>query len=155
MKILVDMNLSPSWVDKLNGGGFEATHWSRTGNPRAPDRDVLGWARSHGYVVFTHDPDFGAILAATGAAGPSVVQVRAQNVTPAHLAPIVLIALRQYRAQLEEGALMTIDEARNRVRILPVKKAARAGPKTSKPRPRKPKRKTTRRKPVMRHSCEG
>lgn len=32
-----------------------------------------------GYVVFTHDLDFGDILAATNADDPSVIQVRTQN----------------------------------------------------------------------------
>ena len=28
MKVLVDMNLSPRWVDLLTGEGVEAAHWS-------------------------------------------------------------------------------------------------------------------------------
>ena len=28
MKLLVDMNLSPSWVERLARHGFEAVHWS-------------------------------------------------------------------------------------------------------------------------------
>ena len=31
MKLLVDMNLSPSWVDRLARHGFEAVHWSTIG----------------------------------------------------------------------------------------------------------------------------
>ena len=37
MKLLVDMNLSPSWVDRLVRHGFEAVHWSTIGGP-TPDR---------------------------------------------------------------------------------------------------------------------
>lgn len=58
----------------------------------------MDWARVNGYVVFTHDLDFGALLAVTHAEGPSVIQVRTQDVTPDHLAPIVINALRQYFA---------------------------------------------------------
>lgn len=28
MKLLVDMNLSPLWVDVLKGAGHDALHWS-------------------------------------------------------------------------------------------------------------------------------
>lgn len=38
MKILLDMNLSPAWVEFLEGEGFEAVHWSLVGEPNAPDR---------------------------------------------------------------------------------------------------------------------
>jgi predicted nuclease of predicted toxin-antitoxin system len=121
LKILVDMNLSPSWVDRLAAEGFDAVHWSEIGDPRAADSDLLAWAKSRGYVVLTHDLDFGSILAATSAAGPSVVQVRAQDVTPAHLASTLIAALRQFQAQLDAGVLMSIDETSSRVHILPLK----------------------------------
>lgn len=31
MKLIVDMNLSPRWVDLLVSVGFEAAHWSSIG----------------------------------------------------------------------------------------------------------------------------
>lgn len=31
MKLLIDMSLSPSWVDLLISAGFEAAHWSALG----------------------------------------------------------------------------------------------------------------------------
>lgn len=34
MKILIDMNLSPDWVDALRSNGFDCVHWSRVGDPR-------------------------------------------------------------------------------------------------------------------------
>jgi len=113
------MNLSPRWVAALQAGGWEAVHWSDVGDPTATDRTIMEWADGNGYIVFTHDLDFGVLLATTGATGPSVIQVRAQNVLPDHLAPTVLTALDQFQDRLEAGALITIDEARARVRILP------------------------------------
>jgi len=50
----------------------------------------MSWARERDHVVLTHDLDFTALLAASQAAGPSVVQVRAQDVLPETLAPLVL-----------------------------------------------------------------
>ncbi len=120
MKIVVDMNLSPDWVPVLRAAGHEAEHWSTIGNPRAPDKEIMAWARTRGVVVFTHDLDFGTLLAATGAEGPSVFQIRTQDVTPSAQQKAVLAALARFKTLLEEGALITLDEARSRVRVLPL-----------------------------------
>jgi len=114
------MNLSPEWVNVLQRHGWEALHWSTTGDPRATDRDIMTWAKTAGWVVFTHDLDFGAILAATRAEGPSVIQVRTQDVSPSSLEPILLKALRAHEAVLEQGALAIVDGKKLRVRILPL-----------------------------------
>jgi predicted nuclease of predicted toxin-antitoxin system len=59
MKFLGDMNLSPLWVPFLASHGFEAIHWSTVGQPWAPDSEILAFAVDNGYIVFTHDLDFG------------------------------------------------------------------------------------------------
>jgi predicted nuclease of predicted toxin-antitoxin system len=120
MKILVDMNLSPDWVAVLVEHGCEAAHWSAVGDPRADDLVIMDWARANDHVVFTHDLDFGALLALTQAESPSVIQVRTQDVTPAHLSGMMLAALRNHESQLDAGALIILDEGKSRVRILPL-----------------------------------
>jgi predicted nuclease of predicted toxin-antitoxin system len=71
-------------------------------------------------VVFTHDLDFGALLALTHATGPSVVQVRGQDVLPDAIESIVVDAIRLYEADLAAGALVVIDVGKSRVRVLPI-----------------------------------
>jgi predicted nuclease of predicted toxin-antitoxin system len=115
------MNLSPAWVLILEAAGFEAIHWSLVGDPRAVDEEVMKWAKAQDYMVFTHDLDFGAILASTGALGPSVVQVRTQDVTPERLGDLVIGAFRQFEEVLLRGAIISVDESRMRSRILPLK----------------------------------
>ena len=119
MKILIDMNLSPEWADLLRREGMEAVHWSTVGDPRAGDPDIMKWAREKGCSVFTHDLDLGSILATTRAEGPSVIQVRTQDIMPRSLGSRMVNILRQYEVLLEKGALITIDEVKDRVRILP------------------------------------
>ncbi len=41
MKILIDMNLSPAWVDLLTREGIQARHWSNVGDPRASDQVIM------------------------------------------------------------------------------------------------------------------
>ena len=120
MKILIDMNLSPAWVEVLEEQGWTALHWSTVGDPRAEDSVLMDWARANEYVEFTHDLDFGALLALTQAESPSVIQVRTQDVTPAHLATSVIQVLRNNESLLEAGALIVLDEGSSRVRVLPL-----------------------------------
>jgi predicted nuclease of predicted toxin-antitoxin system len=120
MKLLVDMNLSPEWVAVLVAAGWESVHWSAVGDPRARDKEIMVWARQHGHVVFTHDLDFGTLLALTRAEGPSVIQIRTQNITPQASGPLAVKALRQFERELTAGALIVLDEARARARVLPL-----------------------------------
>lgn len=123
MKLLVDMNLSPSWVDRLARQGFEAVHWSTIGAATAPDVEILTWANEHAFVLITNDLDFSAILAASGGASPSVVQIRTQDLLSDVVVSIVGEALGAHREDIERGALVSIDEAGTRVRVLPLRRS--------------------------------
>jgi len=120
MKLLIDMNLSPLWVEFFAASGFESIHWSKVGDPTAPDRVIMDYAAANGFVIFTHDLDFGALLADSKSRQPSVIQIRAQDVLPAAIGAIVVRALNASRLQVEEGALVTVDPGRNRIRLLPI-----------------------------------
>lgn len=120
VRLVVDMNLSPDWVRILERNGWSAVHWSSIGDKGASDETVMNWADTHGYVVFTHDLDFGTMLALSRAHGPSVLQVRAPDVLPKHLQGYVIAALRNHDADLSDGALVVVEAARSRVRILPI-----------------------------------
>ncbi len=118
LKFVIDMNLSPDWKPFLSANGFQSEHWSAVGDPRASDIEIMAWSNNNNYVVLTHDLDFGTLLAITHASGPSVLQIRAQDVLPDHLWPILLAALRQHENDLIKGALVVVDEASCRVRVL-------------------------------------
>lgn len=120
VKLVVDMNLSVEWVAELAHHGWSAVHWSAVGDPRAEDATIMSWARANGHVVFTHDLDFGTMLALTHAAGPSVLQVRGQNVLPEDMGPVVIAALGQFATALAEGALVVVEAKKTRVRVLPL-----------------------------------
>ncbi len=121
MKLLVDMNLSPRWIDFLTDAGIEAAHWSTIGAANAPDLVIMAYASTNDYAVLTHDLDFSAILAATHGEKPSVIQIRAEDISPEAIGNQILIALHQMASELEEGALLTIDPNRTRIRVLPLR----------------------------------
>jgi predicted nuclease of predicted toxin-antitoxin system len=120
VKLLIDVNLSPRWVPLLSQQGMLATHWSTQGPLDAPDTVIMAHAKTHDHIVLTHDLDFSAILAATNDGKPSVIQIRAADVSPELNMAQVLIALRQMKTELQAGALITIDPGRTRLRILPL-----------------------------------
>jgi predicted nuclease of predicted toxin-antitoxin system len=121
MRLLIDMNLSPRWVARLAAAGIESTHWSLIGAHDATDQIIMAHAAGHGFVVLTHDLDFGAMLAAMPLNKPSVVQLRAGDVSPEVMGVAVVAAIEQMRDELLNGALLTIDPVRSRLRLLPLK----------------------------------
>ena len=120
MKLLLDMNLSPSLAELLAQHGFTAVHWSTVGLPTAEDRELLHWAKENGHVVVTFDLDFGAILAATGFHSPSVIQIRCLDNHPNTLCPALVRVLNRFAHELRDGALIVLDENKARVRMLPL-----------------------------------
>jgi predicted nuclease of predicted toxin-antitoxin system len=120
MKILVDMNLAVRWADMLSRRGVEAVYWSSVDAANAPDTEIMAWARDRGYTVLTNDLDFGAVLAATRRDKPSVIQIRAADTRPEGLIELVVKVLSQASAEIEKGALVTIDTRKARLHILPI-----------------------------------
>lgn len=119
MKVIIDMNLSPEWVQVFEQQGWHAVHWRTLSDPLASDSAIMDWAREHGYVVFTRDLDFGTLLATTYVQGPSVIQIRDENMMPHHLGDWLAAILRQHEAELESGALLTVHKDRTKIRALP------------------------------------
>ena len=72
--------------------------------------------------MFTHDLDFGHTLALTHGDGPSVIQIRTQDISPAVAGSSVIDAVQRFTEELAAGALVVIDEQRQRIRVLPLQK---------------------------------
>ena len=121
MKFLLDMNLAPRWAEFLDQAGMEALHWSHVGKADAADVEIMGYARDNNYWVITHDLDFGAILATSQLDGPSVIQLRANDISPEAIGHHVIQAVKTRKADLEAGALLTIDPVRMRLSLLPLR----------------------------------
>jgi len=121
LKLLLDMNLSPRLLEPLRAAGFDASHWAQVGDPRASDAQVMEWARQQKAVVLTHDLDFSAMLAASRASAPSVLQVRSQDTLSDEFVARLLSSLMQFTQALEQGAIVVVDETGRRARALPLR----------------------------------
>ena len=120
LKFVIDMNLSVDWIPTLHLQGYHGIHWSAVGNTTATDVEIMAWALQNGHIVFTHDLDFGTLLANTSALGPSVVLLRGQDVRPARIGQMVINALTQTAEELGKGALVVVELKGHRVRVLPL-----------------------------------
>lgn len=87
----------------------------------APDVEIMAYAAKYDYVVLTHDLDFSAILAVTQGTKPSVVQIRADNISAAVIGDPLIAALQQMAPELAAGALLTVDPGRTRLHLLPLR----------------------------------
>ena len=122
MKLLVDMNLTPRWVTFLSGSGWEAEHWSKVGDPKASDRFITDWAREKGWAVLTNDLDFPQILAHTLEAGPSVILLRGEPLTPETRGSELVRVLSKCSKELSRGAIVSVDWGELlRIRLLPLR----------------------------------
>ena len=120
MKFLADMGISPQTVDFLQTLGHDAVHLSDQGLERSPDHDILEKARREGRILLTHDLGFGELIAAKGAALPSVITFRLRNMHPAQVNDALQRIISQHAETVEHGAILSVTEGRVRVRSLPM-----------------------------------
>ena len=85
-----------------------------------PDHEIMEWALNESRVVLTHDLDFGAMLAAIGASGPSVVQVRTHDVRPVGSLLSWSRCCGSSKLNLIPARLLVVDDGKSRVRLLPL-----------------------------------
>ena len=122
MRLVVDMNLTPRWVQRLSAAGHIAEHWSSVGPVTATDHLICDYARKHDSTLITNDLDFPQILAHTAAAKPSVILLRGEPLIPELRGDAVLRAIEGCLAELNDGAVLTIDWSNKpRVRLLPLR----------------------------------
>jgi predicted nuclease of predicted toxin-antitoxin system len=122
MRILIDMNLTPRWVQYLNSAGHEACHRSSVGAAAAKDHAICDYARAQGYVLLTNDLDFPQILAHTGDSGRSVLLLRGEPLVPELRGPALVEALAVCEREIAQGAIVSLDwSGRPRARVLPIR----------------------------------
>lgn len=124
MKFLLDENLSPRIAEILAEVGHDAIHVRDIALRSSPDEQVLEAAREAGRVIISADTDFGDLLAASNAAGPSVLLLRRQGQRRAQeIAALIVVNLDAVADDLESGAVVVADDDRMRIRSLPFRPA--------------------------------
>jgi predicted nuclease of predicted toxin-antitoxin system len=122
---LFDNGLSPRLSELLRDRGHDGLHVRDLGLSAASDAEILQTALELNRIVVAYDKDFGALLAHSGAPGPSVLRFQhGPGLTlPAVQAELIARAVLEVGAQLRAGAIAVLQpDGTVRVRPLPVKR---------------------------------
>ena len=114
------MGVADLTVTALRELGHDVTHAREAGYHALLDAEILSHARSQSRIVITFDLDFGDLLAAAGESLPSVVLIRTHNQRADVVTPRVLDVASRFALELETGALIVVEDARVRLRRLPL-----------------------------------
>lgn len=120
MKLLLDQGIPRTAAKLLNRAGIDTVHVGEIGYAEAEDDMILQFGRKGGYVIATLDADFHASLALTGATDPSVIRIRIEGLKAGAAAELLKTVLVRCSRDLEQGAAVTVQEERIRVRQLPL-----------------------------------
>lgn len=82
--------------------------------------DIIDLARIQEFTIITQDLDFSSIIASRDHTRPSLVSIRLRDNRPEHVATVLAKVLLATEADLEAGAMVTIEDSAIRIRFLPV-----------------------------------
>lgn len=79
IKMLLDEGLPRTAANLLRERGWDVQHVSERGISTAEDAAIIAIARQEQRMVVTLDADFHALVAVSGATGPSVLRIRMEG----------------------------------------------------------------------------
>ena len=121
MRFLADAGISPGTVEFLRRRGHDAVHVRELTMQRADDRLIAERARSERRILLTFDLDFGAILAVGVVDRPSAVIFRLADERADSVNRRLEAVLSDQAEALQSGALILVEDARYRIRMLPIR----------------------------------
>jgi predicted nuclease of predicted toxin-antitoxin system len=121
VRFLLDQNLSRRLADLLAAAGHDVVHTSQLGLSRADDLTVLEHAAAEKRILISADTDFGVLLAQGHRRAPSLILLRRERPRrPQAQATLLLGHIDRVAADLDDGAVVVLEEARVRIRRLPI-----------------------------------
>lgn len=118
--IMLDQGVPRDAAAKLRDLGYECLHVGEVGMSAAADEDILRFALAKDAAVVTLDADFHAILAVSGAVGPSVIRIRIQGLRAAEIAGWVGFVCSRFGTELRAGSLVTVKTRKTTCHRLPI-----------------------------------
>ena len=117
----MDNALSPALADSLRQSGHDAVHVRDVGLDASEDEVIFARAATESRVLVSADTDFGTLLALRRETKPSVILFRRRSDRrAAQQAALLLANLNAIEGSLDRGCVAVFDEARVRIRMLPI-----------------------------------
>jgi len=120
MKLLLDQGLPLSAASLLRDAGIDAIHVGEINLSAAEDGEIIQKAREDNRVVVTLDADFHTLLALDEAVSPSVIRIRIERLRAQALTELLLRTISECEEDLQQGAAVTIETRRIRIRHMPL-----------------------------------
>ena len=120
MRFLADMGVAVPIVEELRRRGHDALHLRDEGLQRSPDQQILDKAIAEERILLTFDLDFGELAALARDRVASVILFRLSSARMANVALRLATVLDTSGAALRRGASVGVEDARHRIRYLPI-----------------------------------
>lgn len=120
IRLVLDQGVPRDAAKQLRDLGYECIHVGEIGMWKAADNEILGLAAGKNAVIVTLDADFHAILAVSGASGPSLIRLRMQGLDAPNVVQLVEQVLTVYETDLRRGSLVTVKARKTACHRLPI-----------------------------------
>ncbi|MFW6158620.1 MAG: DUF5615 family PIN-like protein [Planctomycetota bacterium] len=114
------MGVAKRVADWLRDRGHDVVHLRDQQLQRASDRRVFEKAAAEHRIILTFDLDFAEIIAVSSGQTVSAVIFRLRNGRAAHVIERPRSVLADSSEALEQGAIVSVEESRHRLRWLPI-----------------------------------
>ena len=120
MRLLADLHIAPRTVQFLRSLGHDVLRVTDFLPATASDEIIVERAAQDHRIILTQDLDMTAIIALSRRQYPSLVTLRLSSVRIEFVNSILQRTLPVLEQDLQQGALVTIEDSRVRLRRLPL-----------------------------------
>lgn len=120
VRLLADAHIALRTIQFLRDLGHDVERVANVLASSATDRETIAAALRLDRVILTQDLDFSALIALSGKGSPSAVSLRLSSSRVEEVNRALASALPALTGEIAAGVLVTIEDARVRVRRIPI-----------------------------------
>ncbi len=120
MRLLADLHIAPRTVAFLRTLGHDVCRVTDLLPANASDKAIVERAAQERRTILTQDLDFSSIIALSGRPTPSLLSLRLNSSKVELVNSVLQRMLPILESDLEQGAIVTVEDQRVRLRRLPL-----------------------------------